>query len=399
MMKKILKLKKLLNSLLYHLRSTLPEAWKPLLFKPPAGTTQTEEYCRNRNLSFQKLQSLRKVRSSLPSTIEPDIHWKFRRVEYHAYPETWVAELKEASIVGPYGHILTPERLLLTDGSLQLGSQNPSKHKLFTEYVTFPKKRHLKGLTTVLTGPSYRGYFHWLTDSLPRLQLIESAGYSVHDIDNYIIPCGNLPAIDETLDSLEIDVSKRVEATHRANLTTDTLILPSMPAYSGNPSPESRKFLRDRFLKRADTLQHNFPKRFYVSRKDTRRVINEPELLNALHKYGIKALFPEKFSFLEQVALFSRADLIIAPHGAALTNLLFAKPGTTVLEFFSPNYVNVCYWSISKLGKLRYSYLLGKGSNPPEYCDPHRVRENIEIPVSKVVQWLKTHGLKRLEKF
>ncbi len=33
-----------------------------------------------------------------------------------------------------------------------------------------------------------------------------------------------------------------------------------------------------------------------------------------------------------QIALFRGAELIIAPHGASLANLAFARPGTAVLE-------------------------------------------------------------------
>ena len=35
----------------------------------------------------------------------------------------------------------------------------------------------------------------------------------------------------------------------------------------------------------------------------------------------------------EEIELFGQADVVVAPYGAALTILLFAPKGTTVLEF------------------------------------------------------------------
>lgn len=387
-MNNILKIKKLLNSLLWKVRKILPEALKPILFKPPDELMQTEEYCKKRDLPFRKLRDKEIVERRLPESPEPEIHWRFKKKIFYSYPETWLAELPESYIIGRFGHILTSEWILLTDASYHLGSQNPSKHPLLKQHVTIPKKQRLEGLSTVLTGPSSRGYFHWLTDSLPRLQLVEQAGYSIQDIDHIIIPPGNLPAVAQSLDMLGIKTSHRIVATKRASIHAERLILPSMPGKSGNPSPEARHYLREKFLNNENASQNPFPKRIYISRKKTRRIRNEAELLPILQKHGIETVVPENLSFSDQISLFAGAKLVIAPHGAALTNLLFCSPGTFVLEFFSPNYVNTCYWSISNIGNLRYSYILGEGKRPPEYLDPHNVREDITLAIEKVERWI-----------
>lgn len=74
--------------------------------------------------------------------------------------------------------------------------------------------------------------------------------------------------------------------------------------------------------------------RLYVSRKlaSRRRVINEEELLPVLENYGFTVFHPEKHSFLEQVAIFSRVRWLVGEHGSGLTNLLFMPPGGAVLE-------------------------------------------------------------------
>src|SRR5262249_49051700 len=40
----------------------------------------------------------------------------------------------------------------------------------------------------------------------------------------------------------------------------------------------------------------------------------------------------ENLPLAQQIALFSAADMIIAQHGAALSNLIWAKPGAGVIE-------------------------------------------------------------------
>ena len=45
-------------------------------------------------------------------------------------------------------------------------------------------------------------------------------------------------------------------------------------------------------------------------------------------------------SVAEQVELFVYADVVVAPHGAGLTNLLFCREGTRIVEIFPPTYIN-----------------------------------------------------------
>jgi capsular polysaccharide biosynthesis protein len=69
----------------------------------------------------------------------------------------------------------------------------------------------------------------------------------------------------------------------------------------------------------------------YVSRRlaTKRRVDCEEEILSRL---GLKPTYLETLDPREQARLFHSASLVIGPHGGGMTNLLFSKPGTTVLE-------------------------------------------------------------------
>ena len=59
------------------------------------------------------------------------------------------------------------------------------------------------------------------------------------------------------------------------------------------------------------------------------------------------------------MAIFRDARCVVAAHGAALANLVFATPGTAVLELFSPDYLRPdCYFTLSRRQDLAYDLWL-----------------------------------------
>jgi capsular polysaccharide biosynthesis protein len=123
-----------------------------------------------------------------------------------------------------------------------------------------------------------------------------------------------------------------------------------------------------------------------VSRGDVahRRVSNEPAVIGVLKRLGFQEARLAGLAVAEQIAVFANAEVIVAPHGAGLSNLVYAAPRTRVLEMFSPNYVHPCYWSLSCLCELDYAYLLGVGPRPAPGVDPHRHREHLTIDTDQL---------------
>ena len=75
-------------------------------------------------------------------------------------------------------------------------------------------------------------------------------------------------------------------------------------------------------------------RRLYVSRGEgsRRRVTNEARLIEHAAQYGFEKISMDGRTVANQAQLFAEAAFVIAPHGAALTNMLFAMPGARVLE-------------------------------------------------------------------
>lgn len=104
--------------------------------------------------------------------------------------------------------------------------------------------------------------------------------------------------------------------------------------------PEYRDILRITMQSHLKKQRHRL---LYLTRVNARRALpNESEILGLMKEMNFEIIFPERFTLSEQVALFSESKLVVAPHGGALTNLLFAD-SAIVIEIMPKNRVNRCF--------------------------------------------------------
>jgi len=81
----------------------------------------------------------------------------------------------------------------------------------------------------------------------------------------------------------------------------------------------------------------------YASRREQskRRLLNEAQIEAALAQQGFRIIVPGEMSVREQIAAFSCARVVVAPHGAALANMVFAPPGASMVEITSSAIVHM----------------------------------------------------------
>lgn len=115
-------------------------------------------------------------------------------------------------------------------------------------------------------------------------------------------------------------------------------------------------FQRLKYLKTLDQpdLPSDTPERIYLSRRKTRCVENEHQLLPILRELGFEAILMEDHPLLMQWGLLSNARQIVGIHGAGLSALAF-KPAVdssfSLVELFPSGFVSHCY--------RRYCAILG----------------------------------------
>jgi len=231
-----------------------------------------------------------------------------------------------------------------------------------------PPLLNLDGITVFLSSRWGYNYYHWMFDVISRLELVLESGIDLSCVDKFVVNSYQQQFQKDTLDILGIPPKKIIESHQYHHLESDTLIVPSLPA--AFPLKWNCDFLRRKFLGLVSKQQKNF-ERIYVSRKDTnsRRVANETELVDFLNQYGFVSVTLSSMSFQEQVCLFANAKVIITPHGAGLTNIVFCQPETKIIELFASDTIRNCYYITANYCNLEYYYLafqpdIPRGDNP-----------------------------------
>lgn len=94
----------------------------------------------------------------------------------------------------------------------------------------------------------------------------------------------------------------------------------------------------------------------YDSGGHARAMFNHHELQAALQRRGQRLLVfePSGVTFAEVVKQWASASLVIAPHGAGLSNLIFCRPGATVVELYREGDPHVIYSRLSAAFGLKY---------------------------------------------
>lgn len=202
-------------------------------------------------------------------------------------------------------------------------------------------------------------YFHWFCDVLPCLYKVKAL---LPQDTHYIIQNNPPTWMCESIELIGISLEKCYEFDGHLPLKLEKLYFTPPVAMTGDHDPEALKWVRNKILKKAGLLSSIKPKlRLYVSRSKAkcRRIVNEEELLKRLSIFDFQVVLAEMLTLKQQINLFSQAEWIVGPHGAGLTNMLYAPEGTKIIEFFEPSILRRCYYQMSQA--LNHSHYISVG--------------------------------------
>ncbi len=327
------------------------------------------------------------IKREAPRTIGEGTYWKFEKLLNDVPQKTFVIEAKNWCVWGNHGAVITDNDYLFKDVSREF--EKPD-HSIFKQFKLV-KPQVLKGTTAVINASGADMYYHWMADILPRIKLLRDCG--IENIDHYIIDYRNIPFQNEALAALNIDIQKisRANDHFTYHICAENLVVPSLPSKLDVVSADACRFLRDSFLNKQESSP--FGSKIYLKRAGKRKIIYDNEIETYLERLGFETVLSENYTIAQQATIFYNADIIIGPHGAAFTNVAFCKPQTKVIEFFSPRWINPCYWTISNEVSARYYYLVGEGPVPDEYSDANGTNADIELSLNKLQQLFKQFSI------
>jgi len=261
------------------------------------------------------------------------------------------------------------------------------------------KPVYLEGKVCLLGNRSYMNYYHWLYDTLPRLSVLENAGIDIDTIDLFVVMPLRHPFHTESLERLGISSDRLHTVDKGEYISADELYIPhfgsnSLGLAQARWNPE---YLRKKFGPSVPAEQQE--RRLFISRGNTgkRGISNEPKLIDALLPLGFEVVHCENLSMVEQAQMFAEASVVLGPHGAGLTNIVYCQPGTTVIELFNAH-IAPCFWSISELMELKHiTHFCGHvddkaeliGTMPPRTSEAFNSRRHaFDVDVADVLNTL-----------
>ncbi|HXY93106.1 MAG TPA: glycosyltransferase family 61 protein [Acidimicrobiia bacterium] len=273
-----------------------------------------------------------------------------------------VVEIPGGTVFGPRGFFgPDPDGVLLEVSSLWAGDEAASLAQCARALAVGVEE--LDGVAMSLSissgGPNHA---HALLQSVPHLELLRR-GFGF-EADRFLLT--PQPAMIEALTILGIPTDRLLFVpfsdgpAHRCQMLRAAT------------SPDNHEFgidwvtdfLHELFLPDSPVQGS---RRLYVRRGVARRkVLNEDDVLELLEPAGFEALSMDGRSIAQQAALFASADVVVATHGAALANLVFARPGTTVIELMGANTASVVFAELCWRRGLDYHLIMGTEPGPPD---------------------------------
>lgn len=292
------------------------------------------------------------------------------------HPNTWVISLS-------HGYVFSdPQGIIVADTHQNLLRDFSIGDSILMYHSPLRVPQFFDGKVAFLGSLWGETFYHWMVDVMGRLAILMQAGFSIKDFDCFVFDYQQRPYQKEILECLDIPEDKIISSTPHISLQAKVLMAPTWP---GGIRSETVKLLKKLLLHNYQhpnsSASYRTPfRKIFVSRGKAqyRRLLNEDQIWPKIEVMGFEKIFLEDLSLREQAMLFAESKFIIAPHGGGLSNLMFCHPGISVLEIFSPDYVNPCYWHMASVVGLQYFYLVGE-SKSDDFC----VMQDIEIDQAK----------------
>jgi hypothetical protein len=249
----------------------------------------------------------------------------------HVFGEIRAYKIDEAEILPSYGATVASGEYLLADTihvppvhwhryTPSLMAMNEDRALILRETAA-----HLEIEDAIYFGHN-ANYYHFICEDLPRLLLFEEQNELR---DRPVLVDLNMSSWQHSLLVRSgVDQSRWKAVNFRVPLRLPQLNVPSLVSRDFLVHPKAAELIRARLAWAAGNMVSRKGKRLYLSRgaggSRNARFLNEAVIARQLVRAGFVPVDTGKMSVDDQIELFSDAEIVAGPGGAALTNLVFA---------------------------------------------------------------------------
>lgn len=337
------------------------------------------------NESYKTIHETEVVKNPLPCNIEhrsdlpKDRGWwgySFWDVPARVSGETFMATLPDCKVVPCIDDEKEFWVTILNEDERSLELDQISLRPWNTDVLRSAKSTDKADKATWFLERVYHNHSHWLTAHVPKLLLLKERG----QLENVILPPKNkrTPVINSTFEILGIDPKEFRSLDSSRPLDVKELTVIETDRFR----PELLRSVRSAFC--PDTA--NIPQRkIYISRAKAqrRKLLNEDDIWPLLQEKGFEKVFMEELSFREQITLMQESKIVMAPHGAAITNVLFCQPGTHIVEIADLSFPNPNFYALASAMSHNYWILNAEGIG-----DVHPLEKDLRIDPSVIKKTL-----------
>lgn len=344
------------------------------------------------NIKYRDFDSLFRIEHKTEISYPPR-YWNssgFQK-EKRILPAINLLNIKKCTVIGGSNIILVAKKIGLynhnsenevnySDAALQSFEPEYKINKKTTIYEKrWEKRKNIEEGISLCINYNFN-YYHFIIECLSKFYVLDSSKLrrdipiiidsTVRDIKQFrelfdIFNRNNREVI--YLDRLQYANVKNLYVISPIHyLPANYLKLDTLKASSVTFNLDCIKYIRERVLSGISVLniKSSNANKIFISRHNIKaRTYNNDEIEIFLNENDYKIIHPESMSFEDQVLIFHNASEIVAASGAALTNIIFCKPGTKIIVLANQKLNLAIFSNLAECFGLNMMYLVGSFSD------------------------------------
>ena len=280
-------------------------------------------------------------KNAQPYSIYSDRSYKFRENDnLSSRPNLSYESLENAKVIS--GRIVIQKDRIVPISNYRNESSIHAAGYLYQiensqEYYPIKPISYEKGISRAIFVGYSASWFHFLVECVPRIMAIPE---NLRSHTPVILPESAPPQIGTVVEILT--GVKFIPVGILEQISVDQLIIGKE---EGVTDPLEFEFRRCQLSEAVNLMLsrrtepstvNSYPSRIFIKRPKGlfRPLQNERTVTKVLTRLNFKTISPESLSLQEVMCYMSNAHIIVAESGAAITNVLFASKGTTLIELY-----------------------------------------------------------------